>query len=279
MNERGKTAIIMVGGAMRSAHGAGFLYALATEFGITRPDILIGSSGNAGNVFYYCAGQWEQGKHIWTELLSTRKFIFLARLWRIMNVDYLIDEVFKRQEPLDTQRLQTSPTQWCIPLSDYDTGKTFYACARDQFDPFEILRAANAIPILFGKRVPLAHRRYIDGEIGPVLQDHLDHALSLGARNIVIINNHLPWTHANSLPGRIYSHLVARGMHDAIIRDVSTDVTSFRAPNAHVIFLSPTNLPCGGATHNKEKIKATFERGMEDARALKDELLSLFAAV
>jgi len=34
MTERGKTAIILVGGGMKSPHGGGFLYALATELGI-----------------------------------------------------------------------------------------------------------------------------------------------------------------------------------------------------------------------------------------------------
>ncbi len=29
---------------MRSAHGAGFLYALATKLGITTPDVMVGSS-------------------------------------------------------------------------------------------------------------------------------------------------------------------------------------------------------------------------------------------
>ena len=34
MNAENKTAIIMVGGGMKSPHGGGFLYALATELGI-----------------------------------------------------------------------------------------------------------------------------------------------------------------------------------------------------------------------------------------------------
>ncbi len=33
----GKTAIILIGGGMRSAHGGGFLYALGKELSITKP--------------------------------------------------------------------------------------------------------------------------------------------------------------------------------------------------------------------------------------------------
>jgi predicted patatin/cPLA2 family phospholipase len=231
---------------------------------------------DAGNVLYFAARQWESTKRIWTELLATPRFISRWRLWRIMNVDYLIDEVFKQQERLNLAALKLSPIDWYVPLSDFETGKTFYASARDNFDPFEILRAAKAVPFLFGKRVPLARRRYIDGELGPILQDHLDHVLQLGARNIVIVNHTAAWTRTNSMPVRLYSTLIARGMHDAIIRDISTDVKSFHATDAHIVFVSPTNLPCGSATHSKEKIRATFERGYNDALALESELRTLF---
>jgi len=192
-----------------------------------------------------------------------------------MDVDYLVDEVFKKQEPLDIQKVKTSSIQWHIPLADYDRGKTFYASVRDNLDPFEILRAAKAIPFLFGKRIPLAHHRYIDGEAGAILQDHLSHALSLGARNIVILNHTSNWTSLNSIPARIYGRLIAHGMHDAILRDIANDVTAWHATNARVILLSPTNLACGTATIEQSCIKATFDRGVQDARALKDHLRML----
>lgn len=276
MSERGKTAIIMVGGGMKSAHGAGFLYALGTELGITEPDIIIGSSGDAGNVLYFCSGQYESGKHIWMELLSTPKFISLIRFWRLMDIDYLIDVVFRQQEPLDEEKLRMTPIQWLIPISDYDTGRTLYSGAHDNLDPFEILRAAKATPFLFRKYVSLARRRYIDGEFGPTLQDHVAQVLSRGARNIVIINHFRTWTRPKKLLMRLWAHLVPLGLHDAVIRDISTDVKLFSAPHARVLFLSPQGLPCGTATRNKEKIKATFDRGVQDALALKDELQELF---
>jgi hypothetical protein len=274
---REKTAVILTGSAMRSAHGAGFLYALATELGITQPDIMIGSSGNAGNVLYYCAGEYEQMKRIWTEILWTPKFISLWRFWRMMNVDYLIDTVFKRLEPLDTEKLKATPIQWHIPVSDFDTGKTRYVSANDNVDPFELLRAAKAIPILFGKKVSLAYGRYIDGELGPILQDHVEHALSLGAKNIVIVNHCLGWTREGAIPVRLYARITPPGMHDAIIRDISTDVTAYSAPHANILLVSPGSLPCNSSTHDKRKLQATFDRGFQDALEHAGELRTLFA--
>lgn len=277
MVERSKTAIVLVGGSMKSAHGAGFLYALEKDLRLPRPDIMIASSGDAANLAYYCSGQVEEMKRIWLELLSTPKFISLWHLWRVMNVDYLVDEVFKKQAPLDVGKLLTSPIEWFVPLSDFATGKTLYASAKSGLDPFEMLRAAKAIPFLFGKRIPLHRERYIDGELGPILQDHVDKAVESGARNIVIVNHTYQWTLTRSLPMRLYSILVAQGMHDAVQRDVSTDVTAYHAAGARVILLNPTNLPCGSTTTKKNKLKATFDRGVADALALRDELRGLFA--
>ena len=262
---------------MRSAHGAGFLYALATDLGITAPDIMIASSGDAGSTLYFCAGQYHGIRRIWLDLLSTRRFISLLRFWRIMDIDYLIDVVFKEQEPLDTERLQRTLIKWFIPLSDYDTGATCYVGIKDNLDPFEVLRAAKAIPVLFGKRILLSHRRYIDGELGPILQDHVRHALAQGVQNILILNHVTPWEGTKKIAMRLYTSVIPGGMRDAIIRDISTDTHHFSAPHANVLFVSPEKLPCAPLTHNKEKIKATFDRGVADALALKDELRALFA--
>src|SRR2546430_2459745 len=105
---------------------------------VSKPDIMIASSGDAGNTFYYCADQCERMKNVWFERLSTPKFISLWRFWRVMDVDYLIDVVFKQQEPLDVERVRSSAIQWFIPLKNFDTGETKYVCAADQFDPLEI---------------------------------------------------------------------------------------------------------------------------------------------
>ena len=97
MDNVGKTAIICAGGGMRSAHGGGFLYALGTQLNI-RPDIIVASSGNAGNAIYFCAEQFDDLKNIWLERLSTSKFISFLRPFRVMDIDYLVDEVFKKQD-------------------------------------------------------------------------------------------------------------------------------------------------------------------------------------
>lgn len=277
MPEKELIAIICSGGGMKSAHGAGFLYALATKMAITTPDIMVGSSGDAGNVLYFSAGQYESMKKIWTEHLSTPKFISPLRFWRIMDIDYLVDTVFKKEEPLNVQELQKTPIHWHIPISDFDTGHTRYVNAQDALDPFEVLRATTSIPLVFGKQIPIARERYIDGELGPTLQDHVTHVLRQGAKKILIINHTSPWSSLSRAIYEGYAAHIPKGMHDAVIRDISTDVFHMSAPEATVIAVAPRHLPAKNLTRSQKKLRATFARGVADALAIEKELRDLFS--
>ncbi|MDO8552256.1 MAG: patatin-like phospholipase family protein [bacterium] len=277
MQERELTAIVCSGGGMRNAHGAGFLYALAMQLGITKPDVMIGSSGDGGNVLYFSAAQYESMKRIWTELLSTPKFISPLRFWRMMDINYLVDTVFKNQEPLNISKLNSSAIHWFVPIEDFDTGQTRYVSVKDALDPFEVLRATTALPIFFGQKVPIAGKRYLDGEFGPILQDHVTQALRQGVKKILVINHTSPWTAVSRAVIRGYAAHVPHGMRDAIIRDISTNVFQMKAPGTHVIAVAPQNLPAGTLTRDQKKLQKTFDQGVADALSIEKELRELFA--
>ena len=276
MSDKVLTAIVCSGGGMRSAHGAGFLYALATQLGITAPDVMIGSSGDAGNVLYFSSGQYASMKRIWTELLSTPRFISPLRFWRIMDIQYLVDRVFKEQEPLDTQALNHTTIRWFVPIEDFDAGHTRYVSAEDALDPFEILRATTAASIVSGKKIPIAGKRYVDGELDPILQDHVTQAVRQGVRRILVVNHTSPWTAVRRAIFKGYAAYTPHSMHDAIVRDISTNVFAMSAPGAAVIVVAPQNLPAGYLTRNQKKLQRTFDQGVTDAISIGKELRELF---
>ena len=262
---------------MRSAHGGGFLYALATRLGITAPDVMVGSSGDAGNVLYFSSGQYEEGKRIWTQHLSAPQFISPFRFWRVMDINYLVDTVCKNQEPLDISKLNSSPIRWLVPIEEYDTGHTRYVSAKDALDPFEVLRATTAFPVFFGQKVPIASKRYMDGEVGPILQDHITQALRQGVKKILVLNHTSPRNFVTRTIIKGYAAHLPQGMHDAIIRDVSTNVFAMKAPSAHVIAVAPQNLPAGLLTRDQKKLRKTFGQGVQDALSIEKELREFFA--
>lgn len=104
------TTIVTSGGGMWCAYSAGVLDALARELNFTSLDIAGAASGSVGNLFYYLAGQIGVGKRIWTTYLPTKEFVrFFSR--PALQIDYLIDTVFRKLVPLDEQAFTASPTR------------------------------------------------------------------------------------------------------------------------------------------------------------------------
>jgi len=98
---RQKTCIVAEGGGLRASYGVGVVKALIEEFHITSVDIAIATSGSAGTLAYYVAQQFDSIINIWTNLLSTWRFLSLRNILLgnpILNIDYLIDVVFKQQD-------------------------------------------------------------------------------------------------------------------------------------------------------------------------------------
>ncbi|NBV77419.1 hypothetical protein EBR66_04615 [bacterium] len=274
--DAGKTAILLVGGGMKSAHGAGFLYALQKHLHLPLPHMIMGSSGDAGNALYFAAGQYEAGKRVWTEILPTSPFIFLTRFWRIMDVDYLVDTIFKIQEPLNITALARSSIEWIIPISHAITGATRYVSARDKLDPFEVLRAAKAMPLFFAKWVKLGNHYYVDGEMGSTLNDHIQELYRRGARRIMVVS-HSKKRSGITLLERCYAFFQPTGLRKALIRRLSTPNTDYRTPNdAHIVTLFADKLPATFASCKSSLLCATYEQGITDALSMEQELRALF---
>jgi predicted acylesterase/phospholipase RssA len=273
--DRQKTAIVMAGGGMRSAHGAGFLYALGTEVRADLPDMVVGSSGNAGNVLYFAAGQYDSIRRIWLELLSTRKFISLWRFWRMMDVDYVVDQVLKRQEPLDVETLAKGRVQYFIPITDARTGIARYISKQDHIDPFEALRITKALPVFFGKRFNIFGSMYMDGELGQTIGGHVQCAIRNGAKRILVIND-AHWTHTGRIAMELYAKLMPHGLAQAIRRDIFLNAVCVAAPGIEIVCVSPSILPANVSTRDEGKLRETFHRGVIDALAMEEELRRLF---
>ncbi len=184
-----KIGIVASGGGMSCAYSSGVMLALIDKYNFVNPYIVIGGSGSTGTLSYYVAKQYKEGKNIWENLLSTNKFISFTRLSRIMDIDYLVDEVFRKQEPLDVEAINNSPIKFYIAATDLGTGKIKYFSNKDGVDNFELLRASSAIPIAFNKSVNIQGREYVDGALGNPFYLHIQKAVEEGAEVVIGIDN------------------------------------------------------------------------------------------
>ena len=273
-----KTAIIAIGGGMRSAHGAGFLYGLATDLGIVDVDFVVGSSGNSANVLCYASknkNQYEALKRVWTELLSTSKFISYIRFWKILDIDYLVDVVFKCKVAHGLDALASSEIEYYIPVVEVVTGLPRYLAREDNIDVYEILRASNALPFLYGKEITLSGGVFIDGKIGQTVQDHIDFAISKKADRILVVDDSPERTVLRKIAIWISAYLSTRGLRDAIIRDLHITPTRIVPDGVKVLYVRPSNLP-RWIGRDKKKLLKTFEIGRSSAYDKEEEIRKLF---
>lgn len=199
-----KLAIITSGGGTKCSFGVGVMLALA-EFGIQEPFILISCSGSAGTGSYYVAKQYDSIYNIWVNLISTKKMVNHSRFWRIIDIDYLIDEIFKKQDPLNSGAVYSSPINYLIPALNRQTGEIDYFSNRDGVDVFEAMRATKSMPIAFrlNPQVVINSSTYCDSILSSSAKTHLEKAVELGAQKILVVDNSVQ-SHSRDFEHRIF---------------------------------------------------------------------------
>ncbi len=250
-----KLAIVASEGGMRCAYSVGAILALVEKYDLKKPDFVIGASGSTGTLAYYVSGQYKSIKNIWENLLSTKKFVSFLRLSRIIDIDYLIDEVFKKQDPLDVATIKSSATKLYMIVTNKQTGKAVWLSQNDG-DIFEILRASNAIPGFFNKEVAWHGQTLIDGAISFHLEDGIQLAKKLGADKIIAIENRntsfISWVTYN-----LYAFFQNKNVRQSMLRKRQ----GFTNDPAVFLIKSPNSLPLSTLDNNQARIKESIRMG------------------
>ena len=181
-----RTALVVQGGGMRGIYSMGVLKALG-DAGL-RPgfDHVFGSSAGAVNGAYFVAGQEQAALDGYIEDLSRKDFINPLRLRRILDVDFMVDEVVKRRRRLDLDRLRAARTRLHVSLTDARDGTLRVVTADEPgVDLYEAFRATSALPILYGRSIRVGTSEYMDGGITDYVP--LVTALEAGCTDILVV--------------------------------------------------------------------------------------------
>lgn len=270
-----KVAIVTSGGGMRCAYAAGALVALARTLNITAPDIFISASGSVGAMFYYLAGQYDDVEKVWLRYIPSPETVraFPPRL----RLDYIVDTILRREIPLNEYALAKTGTRWFVPVTNLDTGHTEYVSNGAWFDPYEIMRAAKAIPFLYGGAVHLGNQSFIDGGMNVNMTKLIHKARREGATKILVISNTtalegvMKWFvristfFARPMVKQLVSRNVRRGGWDHLPADVTIVVVGPSYP-----------LPTTTLTRVRRKVAETYQMGVDDILAKRAEIENLF---
>lgn len=259
-----KTAIIMSGGGMACSYGVGAILALVEKYSFTKPDIIIAGSGSAGTLSYFVAGQYESIKNIWSNLLSTKKFIDPFRFSRMIDIDYLIDEVFKKQDVLNVEKIYNSQISCLIPAVNCETGEIRYFSNIDRDDIFEAMRATKAMPILFNKKVYIDGERYCDSYASASIKLNALKAIEMGAKKIIIIDNDTP-NRINEIFFSAWLRLKNNKFRQNYQKNMEK-IRNYRLPDdLEIVYLKPVKkLEISTLNNNRELIMRTIDQGFQE---------------
>jgi predicted patatin/cPLA2 family phospholipase len=251
-----KLAIVCAAGGTSCSYTGGSLVALAKEYGLLQPDYLIAASGSAGSAMYYLTGQYESIKRIWTQHICSPHFLSFKRIHKMMDVDYLVDTIIQKFEPLDLEKLSNLHTRYFIPVKSADTGQGRYFSCRDGIDIHEVLRATKALPFFYGRKVNIGGELFLDSAFTITKEHGVSKALELGATHVLVLEIHpRNRTRFQSLTNKIISRLSGSKPNHA-----------HQPHGVNILRLGPDKNPAPPVTRNANLLTAAYNKGYEDVR-------------
>lgn len=269
------TTLVLEGGGLRGAFGAGVVAELAREGRATFDDV-VGVSSGAPTAAYLVAGQVDDGLRIWENHAHGAQLISPARWLRrepLMDLPRLVG-VFARGVPLVLARLATASARCWVVVTDCATGAAEYVRATPE-NALDLLHATMAIPVAYGRSVEVHGTSYVDGGIADAVP--IDHALSLGnRRTVVVLTRPHGYRRSRSrvgafLMGKSYPRYPA--LAPVLARRWVTSnrsletIERLEAEGAISVIRPMTTLPAGRLSRRREDILATIEAGRAAARA------------
>lgn len=188
-----KVAWILPGGGGRAAITAGEIYA-SRKSAIPRPNFIVAGSGGAGTASYLKSEQYDSIKNIWCNLVPEKKFVNPWHFWRFMNVDYLVDVIFRKLDPLDLDKFNNSVIPLYIGTTERKGGDVLFVKANKE-NLWKLLKATKSTPFFSGLKCHapfIQDKQYFDSRYSANWQTMLDFAIEKGATKVFIFGNYEP---------------------------------------------------------------------------------------
>jgi predicted patatin/cPLA2 family phospholipase len=217
---------------------------------------------------------WEPGLTIWRELAcnAVRKSNLLRRK-PIIDLAYLVDNVFRQRVPLSVEALEkaATTTRFSIVLTDCQNGEPVYFHARDE-RVFAALRATASMPLATCGFDFVDDRPFADGGLCDPIP--IRRAIADGATDITVVLTHKLDLRLKPLPrwlGKLaYPKFpeVARAWTTQQCVNYNAALDLMLQPPAGVrvrVFRPLRPLPVGAFTNTQKSIDAALALGHDEA--------------
>jgi predicted patatin/cPLA2 family phospholipase len=269
-----RLALVVEGGAMRGIYTAGSLLGLHALGASQCFDDVYATSAGAVNAAYFLSGTGETGVDAYYRLLTDGRFFSLRRPWKVMDIDFLVDQVLDGLRPINHREVVASSTRFWVAVTDFVTAKPTLFCAQTAgFPLLQLLRAAVALPVFSNRLVRLGQVEAFDAAICNPFP--IREAITDGATHVLVLlsrtegHRELPrpfWQHL------LFDSLFARGdarlsrmLRDSYVvtnelRALALGETRVPGFDPAIATLTPNNAVVGEATQRSELLRSELLR-------------------
>lgn len=280
---RKKIGLVVEGGGMKCAYGAGIMDAFLDE-GITF-DYCIGVSGGSGNVASYLAGQRGRNLRFFTDHIHSPDYFGLKSLLKtgdLFGLEYIYGNLTRRdgEDPLDFPALMKNPAEYEVVVTNALTGKPeYYGREMMRQDDYRLIMASSAIPVACHP-VELNGTPYFDGGLTDAIP--VRRAMERGCEKLVVLltKNRDYVRKPQGMRGlyrrvcRRYPRIVdAIDRRHEVYNDNLRDVFSLEREGTAFVFAASEPIHVGTYSMKEEAERALYDLGLRDFAARKAELL------
>lgn len=192
---------------MRAGFVAGAVMALM-DMGLDRFHTGLAVSASVPTLGYCASRQRNAMERVWRDELNTPNLVCYRNIPAaslrlsvkrpILNIDYLVYDVFKRRYPIDVSSLLLSPMQCLFAVADILDEKVKFL-SPGEADCYLIFNACLAVPGCYPKTVSVNGFECVDAgtinplPVGALLQRNVDRILGILSRPLHSENETLTW--------------------------------------------------------------------------------------
>lgn len=172
-----RVALVIEGGGMRGVVSAGMTAAIE-QLGFTSSfDEVHGASAGAFNAAFLIAGQASYLAGLYQHGFGNPTFVSIRRVLRgqsLFNMDYVVNDVWRTQRPLRTERILESPIALHCTATDVETAEAVdLTDLRDDTEVRTAMLASARLPWLSGAPVPFRGRMLFDATLAESVPVHV----------------------------------------------------------------------------------------------------------
>lgn len=269
---RGKTALVIQGGSLRSIFTSGVLDSFIAS-GFDPFDIYIGVSGGSMCMSYYITEQFKATYNIMSKIYSDPKFISLKHLFATegyVNLNYL-ERYAKNTYPLDLEKAINKAANSTVEVvaTNMDDGEPVYISPTAE-TWHKSLRASSTLPFLTKGYCIFNDMKLMDGGWSDPIP--VQRAVTHGAEKVVVIrtlpaDRKLDWSYFGwfgALWHRDNPALSRRFSEDHIYYNEAIDYIAENPDGVQIIQIAPKqNLATGSYSTSKAKIDQDYRLGLD----------------